>query len=258
MAAGDGPPRVELPERLDRKLRLGPFPSGRDALKFVTYAAVGALLVPFLGVAVWIPFVLAGLVVSIWRPEGEAVDERVSRYVRWRWGGLRRSRPMTAPRPPAPGRRSIVRLPTSFAAVVRTGGLPLAYLPPSELARRFEQYRDLLRASEGTFLLHSTRAPIHPIPFLPAEPAPAGAEGTARAGYRELVEVIVRRRFVRHVFFALATRDLGPEGIQRLETELASLIERLRALGLRPLRLRDQALRDAVRRLGLAEEKAGR
>jgi len=242
---------VELPERLDRKLRLGPFSSGRDALKFVTYAAVGALLVPFLGPAAWIPFVLAGLVVSLWRPEGQAIDDRIARFLRWRLRRLRRESPMNVPGPRSPGRRSIVRLSSSFAAVVRAGGLPLAYLPPAELARRFELYRDVLRALDGTFVFLSTRAPIHATPFLPAEPAPAGAERAARTGYRELVEVIVRRRHLRHVYLGLTSSDLGPEGILRLETQVAALIERLAGLGLRPVRLRGRALEDSVRRLGM-------
>jgi hypothetical protein len=252
MEEGGRPPVVELPERLDRKLRLGPFSSGRDALKFVSYAAVGALLVPFLGPAVWIPFVLAGLAVSLWRPEGEAVDDRTARFLRWRMRRLRREPPMSAPRPAASRQRSVVRLSSSFASVVRCGGLPLAYLPPAELARRFELYRELLRAFDGSLVLVSTRAPIHATPFLPAEPSPDGAERTARNGYRELVEVIVRRRYVRQVYVALATAGTSSEGIGRLETQVASLIERLAGLGLRPVRLRGRALEDAVHRLGMA------
>lgn len=253
MALGDAAPAVDLPERLDRKLRLGPFPSARDALKFVAYAAVGALLVPFLGPVGWVPFVLVGLAVSLWRPDGEALDDRLARYLRWRGRRFSEGPAVTISPPPNPGRRAIVRLPASFAAVVRMGGLPLAYLPPADLARCFDRYRELLRAFDGSLILLSSRAPIHPTPFLPAEPTPLGAEGTARAGYRELVEVIVRRRHVRQVFFAIATAEPGADGIARLETQVASLLERLRALGLRPVRLRDHALADAVRRLGLTE-----
>jgi hypothetical protein len=253
MASGGPPPVVPMPERLDRALRLGPFHSGRDALKFVAWVAVGALLVPFLGAAVWIPFLVVGLAVSLWRPEGEALDDRAARFLRWKGRQLRGGRSMSPAPTPDPGRRSILRLGGSFAAVVRTGGLPLAYLPPAELARRFEQYRDLLRAFDGSLALLSTRAPIHPTPFLPGEPAPIGPEGVARAGYRELVEVIVRRRHVRQVYLAIAAPATGPEGVARLETQLGSLVERLRALGLRPVRLRNRALRDAAGRLGLTD-----
>jgi len=253
MPSGDPVPVVELPERLDRPLRLGPFSSGRDALKFVTYAAVGAFLVPFFGAGAWVPFVAAGLAVSLWRPDGEAIDDRAAQYLRWRWHRLAGAARVTRPGPPRTGRRSIVRLPSAFAAIVRSGGLPLAYLPPADLARCFEGYRDLLRAFDGSVLLLSTRAPIHAAPFLPAEPAPGGAEGVARQGYRELVEVIVHRRHVRHVYVALATPATGADGIGRLETQVATLLDRLRALGLRPVRLRDRSLDEAARRLGLEE-----
>ena len=36
-------PWIGLPATFDRRLRMGPFPSVRDALKFATYAAVGAI-----------------------------------------------------------------------------------------------------------------------------------------------------------------------------------------------------------------------
>ncbi|HLM71014.1 MAG TPA: hypothetical protein VK423_06510, partial [Thermoplasmata archaeon] len=80
-----GPPLIRLPERLDRRMRLGPFPSSRDALKFVTYAAAGALLSPFTSPWVWLPVLLAGFAVSVWRPDGRAVDERILAYSVWKF-----------------------------------------------------------------------------------------------------------------------------------------------------------------------------
>lgn len=252
MSADGEPPVVVLPERLDRKLRLGPFPSGRDALKFASYAAVGAFLVPFAGALAWLPFLLAGGVVALWHPDGEAADERMLRFVRWKLRRLGRGEAMTVPGAGTGAHRALARVPGGFVAVVRTGGVPLAYLPPRELAERFEAFRELLRAFDGSFLWLAARAPIHAVPFLPAEPAPVGAEAPARAGYRELVEVIVRRRHLRQVYFALASEGSGSEGIQRLEAQLGTLLERLRSLGVRPVRLRDRALTEAVRRLGIA------
>ncbi|MGB6500957.1 MAG: hypothetical protein WBG19_06130 [Thermoplasmata archaeon] len=251
-------PTLDLPERLDRTLRLGPFRSGRQALKFVTYLAVGALLVPFLGPWIWIPFTGAGISVAFWRPGGEAIDERVVRFARWKWRQVGEGGAMNLSGAPDRGRRSMVRLPGSFATVVRTGGVPLAYLPSPELARRFEQYRDLLRSIDASFVVLCTRAPIHPASFVPAEPTPVGPEGVARRGYRELVEVIVRRRQIRQVYIGLATAGSDSEAIGRLETQTASLIERLRALGVRPLRLRDRALGEAARRMGISEGGADR
>jgi hypothetical protein len=250
MAVGEGP-TVAVPERLDRTLRLGPFASGRDALKFVAYAAVGAVLVPFAGALVWLPFVGAGLAVSLWRPGGEALDDRCARYLRWKLGVRPRGRPVNGGRP---GPRSVVRLPTGYAAVVRSGGLPLAYLPSDGLARRFEQYRELLRAIDGSILLLASRAPIHAAPLRPAEPPPVGPERPARDGYRELVEVIVRRRHLRQVLVALTVVGTGPEAAGRLDDAVASLVDRLAALGVRSGRLRDRALDAAVQRLGLSAE----
>lgn len=258
MEEGGDPPVVALPERLDRKLRFGPFASGRDALKFVSYVAAGALLVPFLGEGAWIPFVLAGLAVTLWRPDGDAIDERLVRFARWKVRGAGPGGSVKPSRPGRTGRRSTARLPGAFVGILRTGGLPLAYLPPAELRRRFESYRDLLRAFDGTFVLLVTRAPIHPVPFLPAEPTPPGPEGAARAGYLELMEVIVRRRHLRQVYLALATSEPGASGVQRLETQIAAMVERLRALGLRPVRLRDRALGEALHRMGIAGETGER
>src|ERR1700688_4681805 len=46
---------VGLPESLDRRMRLGPFPSARHALKFAAYAAVGGSVAAILGVVLTIP-----------------------------------------------------------------------------------------------------------------------------------------------------------------------------------------------------------
>jgi hypothetical protein len=248
------PPVAGLPERLDRRLRLGPFPSGRDALKFVTYAAAGALVIPVAGAVAWLPVLCAAFAVSVWRPDGEALDERLVAVVRWRWRDLRQEGSVTGRPGARDPRGAVVRLSSARrAAVVRMGGIPLAYLPPTELARRFELYRTLLRTVEGGFLLRAAPAPIHARSFVPGGAAPAGAERAAWAGYRELVDLIARRRLVRHVYLAVATAEPGADGLLRLESDLAALADRLTALGLRPVRLRDRALHDAVRRIALAE-----
>ncbi len=252
-----GGPVVALPERLDRPMRLGPFGSGRDALKFVVYAAVGALFVPLVGVLVWLPFLAVGLAVALWRPDGEAIDARTVRYVRWRVRRHQGVRSVTELGAPVQG-RGIVRTSGGFVGVLRVGGIPLAYLPPEELAHRFEGFRDALRPLDGRLLLLATRGPIHPTPFAPAEPTPVGPEAAARAGYRELVELIVRRRPVRQVFVALVAAGVGPGAVRQLEAQLTGLADRLRAVGLRPARLRDRSLRDAAGRLGFRGESGGR
>lgn len=248
MEPDDAVPVVELPERLDRPLRLGPFPSARAAIKFVGYAAVGAVLVPVVGALAWLPFLGVGTLVALWQPGGAPVDERAVGFVRW---AVRRLREADVTVAPTGGRRTAVRLAAGFLGVVRVGGIPLAYLPPGDLAARFDTYRELLKTCDGRLVVAATRAPIHPVPFVPAEPSPGGPEAAARAGYRELVEVIVRRRQRRQVYLGVAVDGAGVDAVQRLESQLGSVGERLRTLGLRPVRLRDRALAEAVRRLGI-------
>jgi len=242
---------VLLPERLDRTLRLGPFPSARDALKFLAWTAVGAFLVPALGPAMVVPFGLAGLAVAIVRVDGRSPDGWALRFLRWqirRFGGRDLVTPPGAVRGDG---RSVARDTDSLVAVVRTAGVPLAYLPPTDLSRRFELYRDLLRALDGPAALHIARTPIHPAPYVPAEPAPAGAEGLARAGYRELVGVIVRRRSLRQVWLAIGQPGTDARSLSALEVRTSDLIERLRALGLRPARLRGHGIGEALHRMGI-------
>jgi len=258
MEADALPPVVPLPERLDRTLRLGPFPSGRDALKFLSYVAIGALLVPWGGVVAWLAFVLVGLAVSVWRPEGDGIDTRAVRLLRWKLRAIREARSVTASGVRPSARRGVVALsPWGQIAVVRTGGIPLAYLPPGDLQRRFDHFRELLRGLDRSMVILASRAPIHVGPLLPSEPAPTGEERVAREGYRELIEVIARRRHVRQVFLAVVSRGSGSDGLGALETHVATLLEQLAALGLRSARLRDRALTDAAMRLGLLDREPG-
>jgi hypothetical protein len=253
----DGPPIVGLPERFDRRLRLGPFPSAHDALKFVTYAAIGALLSPFTSAWVWLPVVLAGFAVSVWRPDGQAVDERALAFVAWklRTVGPRVVMKTRSPRPLV--RQGLLQIaPHQYVAVLRTGGTPVAYLPPEELARRFELYRELLRSTDASFSLLVTTTPMHSQAVRPVTAPEDVRETTAFTGYSELVSVLCRRRFLRRVYFALVTLEADSDAVGRLEGRAANLMERLGALGLRPTRLRDRALAEAARRFGWTVEGA--
>jgi len=247
------PPVVALPERLDRRLRLGPFPSGREALKFVVVAAVGAVCVPFAGAEVWLVFLAAGLAVSLWQPDGISLDARLVALARW---GLRRAGPGDPMTPGAgvPGvPRGVAVVPLvagGYAAVVRGSGVPLAYLPPAELRRKFELYCELLRAVDGSVVFLAARAPIHAGPLVPPSDAASGPEAAARAGYRELVGLIVRRRAVRQVFVGVPVPRSGPESLGRLEDRVGGVVERMGELGLSPVRLKDRALSEAARRIG--------
>lgn len=253
-SAAEGPPVIAFPERVDRRLRLGPFPSYRHALKFVGYAAAGALVSPITTAWAWVPFAGLGLVFSIWCPDGQAIDERGFRFIVWRTRSLRSGRTdMMRARPLQ--RQGLLQLSgRRYLAVVRTGGAPMAYLPPEELARRFELYRELLQSVEGSFAWLASTTPIRAQAVRPGPAVRANAEARAVSGYSELVTVLCRRRLLRRVYIVLGVLDASSDAVGHLEGRIAGLMERLGALGLRPQRLRDRPLLEAARRFGWTVE----
>jgi hypothetical protein len=250
-----GSPVIVLPERLDRRMRLGPFPSSRDALKFVAYAASGALLVPFSSPWLWLPVVLGGFGIAVWRPDGRALDERLLVFVLWKFRSRTLGRRVTRANMCPLVRHGLLELsPHRFVAVVRLGGAPVAYLPPDELARRFELYRELLRSSDGHFAFLATTTPIRSQAVRPVTRTEGGRDSAALSGYSELVSVLCRRRLLRRVYFVVGASGGNPDTIGRLEGHIAGLVERLSSLGLRPARLRDRALSEAAHLFGWAAE----
>lgn len=252
MESADGiGPLVAFPERVDRRLRLGPFPSAREALKFLCYAAVGAVLAPTAGVVPGLAVAALGFLASVWRPDGVGWDDRVVALLRWRWRANAIAAPMSrAESTPAARRRWVSRGLGDVVAVVRTDGVPVAYLPPVELERRFAQFRDLLRATDGRIAFLATVASIRAVPFVPhAAPTPEPAR-QACEGYAELVRLLCRRRYGRRVYVALGSGGAGPDRGSRLEDRVGALVERLRAFGVHPLRLEDRALTEACHRFG--------
>jgi len=250
-ASEGGPPVIGLPERLDRRMRLGPFPSARDALKFVTYAAAGATLAPFTTPWVWLPVVAVGFVVSVWRPEGQAVDARAFALLAWKLRSVDPRKEMTRDGLRPLVRQGLLQLASHrYVAVIRTGGTPIAYLPPDELARRFELYRELLRSTGASVAMLATTVPIHSQAVRPGNALGSGPDGSALSGYSELVNLLLRRRLLRRVYIVLGTTETGPDAIGRLEGRVAGLMQRLGTLGLRPIRLRDGGLAEAARRFG--------
>jgi hypothetical protein len=253
----DDAPVVRLPERMDRRLRLGPFPSARDAVKFLTYTAAGAVVAPFVGPFVWLPLVAVGFGIAVWHPDGQSIDARALTYVLWKARSFSRGVSLT-PRWSAVTRQGVVRLsPSRHAAVVRTAGCPVAYLPPTDLARRFEMYRDLLRTAEGRLAILATTAPIRVDPLLPPSVSSTGPDDAARKGYAELVRLLCRRRSLRRIYFALATDSTGPDALAQLEGQVASLTERLAGFGLNPVRLIDRTLKEAAFRFEWSEVNVG-
>jgi hypothetical protein len=252
-------PVVPLPLPVERRLRLGPFASARDAVKFVCYGATGALLAPFLSPYAWLPVLALGFLVSTWRPDGEALDERLLRWVDWRLrrasGGAAVTRPAEA-RSAAHGR--FLRLaPGQYVTVLRTGGVPLAYRPPGELEQTFRAFGELLRASGGSLFVLAGTVPLSAEPLVPGAATGPGPESAARTGYRELVSVLCQRRLVRRVELALPTLEVGSEGSVRLDQRTRALEARLAVLGLTPVRLGGRVLSDAGHRFGWSGGSVG-
>lgn len=244
-------PRVTVPGRLDRRLRLGPFPTGRDALKFLAYTALAVSLAPSSVPLLGAPLVVVGFVVAVYKPDGQAIDERLVVFLRY---ALRRRRPGASPvsRRARIGEGNLLALDDGrSASVVRTAGIPLAYLPPEELARRFDLFRGLLRSVEGELWLKAGSAPIFREAVTPAGPSLTTVEEPARAGYSELVALLCRRRAVRRVHVVLLAGAASLEAVPRLEAVTHAVLTHLAALGLRAERLHGRDLRDAASRLGL-------
>jgi hypothetical protein len=247
----EGPPVVPLPERLDRRLRLGPFASARDALRFVTYAAAGAVLAPFTTPYVWLVFVAGGFAASVIRSDGQSLDERAFAFVRW---GLRAGAGgltvRTGAGQPHLGQGLYRTGSGRYLAILRTGGTPVSYLPPAELAHRFELFRDLLRSTEGAFGWIATSTPMASGPVVPTVPPSAAADRPALEGYAQLVGLLCRRRQLRRVYLVLGTERTGPEGFSDLEVRVRSVTDQLGSLGLEAVRLRRRRLSEAARLWG--------
>jgi hypothetical protein len=152
-------------------------------------------------------------------------------------------------------RQGLLQLgPHRYAAVIRTGGTPMAYLPPDDLVRRFESFRELLRSTDESFAFLATATPIRSQAVRPSPPPASSNEAPAFTGYSELVCLLCRRRLLRRVYVILATPHADADAIGRLEGRVASMVERLASLGLRPIRLRDGSLAEAARRFGWSAE----
>lgn len=245
---------VPLPQPTGRRLRLGPFPSTREALKFVTYAAVGGVVAGLVNPLAWLPFVGGGFVLATYQPEGRSLDGRAADYVRWRWrchGG--------GPTPP----RARVRGPFTrtsdgrMLAVLAAGGAPVAFLPAEDARRRFDQYRQLLRSLSDRVFLRVGVEPLLDGPFRGRGGRPSDPDAGARAGYVELVRAVCRRRFVRRVDVILFAPSAGPTDLSRLESEVQTVRQSLEEMGVPSRRLRGSELARAVERAGYPIGGAG-
>lgn len=238
---------VPLPQPTGRRLRLGPFPSTREALKFVTYAAVGGVVAGLVNPLAWLPFVGAGFVLATYQPEGRSLDGRAADYVRWRWrchGGGSSDYRATVRGPFA--RTSDGRM----LAVLSAGGAPVAFLPAENARRRFDRYRQLLRSLSDRVYLRVGVEPLLEGPFRGRGGASGDPDAGARAGYAELVRAVCRRRFVRRVDVILFAPSGGLSDRSRLESEVVAVRQSLEEMGVTSRRLRGGELARAVHRAG--------
>ena len=245
------PVMVGLPEPVGRRARLGPFPSGREAVKFASYAALGAVVAGATNPLLWLPFLGVGFLFAIVRHEGQGLDAHLLSYVRFR---LRsgRSRGGSGGSSTVPCRGAVARTdPGRYLAVLSTGGIPIAFLPSPEARSIFEGFRALLRAHEGGLYFRMGLRRVAAAPLLPgrSDRGP-DSERVARDGYRELVLVLARNRQRRSVEIVTWVEADGAGSVARLEELVQSLSGRLLALGLVPERLRDSALGEALEGIG--------
>jgi hypothetical protein len=244
-------PPIGLARRLDRSMRLGPFPSARDAMKFAAYAAAGSVALPFGGALAWLPVVGAGFLLAVVRPDGRGLDDRAADYLRYQWRRRHRRRTIgSASGLPGVGR--ILTLPGPLlVAILETGGIPIRFLPPSDARRLYESFRELLRSLDIGVFLSAGTAPVPPLPRLPPPPGPSRApERAARSGYVEMLGLLMRRRACRQVRVVLFAPGVGAAAIPQLEVRVRALAGRLAALGLDPVRLEGAELGRAAAALG--------
>ncbi|MCI4349665.1 MAG: hypothetical protein L3J93_05565 [Thermoplasmata archaeon] len=242
---------IPLPKRLDRRMRLGPFPSARDALKFAAYAAIGTTVLPIGGAAAWLPFLVAGFLLATYRPDGKGLDERAADYLRWqrrkRFGRIDPGAPdARSPRSEAGARDGRVA-----AEIFEVGGLPLRFLPPRDARELFEAYRALLRSLAEDVYLDASTVPIPATPFrLPTLQRLGAEEAGARAGYAELLSLLLRRRRRRRVRIALLRPPGTSGGPPEVDDRSTDLRARLGSFGLDPIRLAGVELRRALSDFG--------
>jgi hypothetical protein len=211
-----------------RRLRLGPFGSGRDAAKFLCVATVGALVAAVSSAVVWLPFLAAGVMFSLVRVEGRTLDDFALGYFRFQWRSSLGSRGTLGTPPPSHRFRGRLRTRSSS---LRAGGIPIEYLPPCDLQRLFEEWRSTLGALDRPIGFRIRGERFSPIPFLPRSRSPLAEERSALESYRELVHALLRNRYRRVV--ELTLWDDPIEGSQRnsgldvQRDELARCLDRL-------------------------------
>lgn len=208
---------VPLPERLGRRMSLGPFEDPHDLLRFLLIASLGALVALRTGAIGWLPFGAVGALLTLVRIDEESLGDLLLRRIRFH---LRpRRRPVPSAPSAADGRPGARR-----AAGVRdlSGGTwEIWERAPSPVSGRdagelFQEGKELLRALAGRgpvdVLLVRTGTPWDLRPYVPVTGALPARERAIRAGYAALLFASTRGR--RRARLLLALRSRGPEEAQ--------------------------------------------
>jgi hypothetical protein len=251
-SAADALPVVVLPERMDRRLRLGPFPSARDALKFLAYAATGSTVAILVSESAGLVLIGAGFLLAVARIDGQPVERGALVFLRFHLARRRRDRDLTRRPPSALTRRGLsVARGGGYSAVIRAGGVPMAYLPPAEIARRFDQFRELLRAGSPDVVYLATLAPMRAGPVVPPPLGSERVDRGARDGYAQLARLLCDRRRVRRVDLLLRSVEGGAAAAMELEGRVESILARLAEMGVSARRLKGRSLADALEGFGV-------
>ena len=217
---------IPVRQLVPRRLRLGPFASGRDLVKFLCFATIGAAAAAVTSALLWLPFLAAGAIIAFLRIEGQTLDDFALGYWRFRQrcsGSACRVSAAPGPRASRSRRRTNLSL--------RAGGIPIAYLPPADLQRLFDGWRSALSAIDGSIGVRTRAELFSPLPFLPTFESPPGEERAALESYRELVRALLRRRYRRVVDVTGGTdrsaAEQAPLPVQAQLDGLATALERL-------------------------------
>ena len=211
---------VSLPERLGRRMSLGPFEDPRDLLRFLLIVGAGGLVALLTLPWIWVPIAAMGGVLTLVRHNEETLLELLGRRLRF---ALRRVRPPRwmgrwgeghpPPRGPA-GRSAEEGRPWE---IWRTAPAPVCGRDPSELHRQaLALLRRLAPGGREVLLVRRTR-PWDVRPFLPPGPVLRAQDRMLREGYVRLLNACAQGKRRAELYLLLpsggpARWEDGPHG----------------------------------------------
>jgi hypothetical protein len=239
--SADQVPDIPLPRPLRRRMRLGPFASYQDVVKFVVIAGAGALVAAATTPAAWLVFLVGGFALIVPRFDGRSANEQLTMYVRWRIrrrSGTRRGAPLTP-------RGAFVHVDSGqWVAGVRAGGVPTSFLPPRELRQMFRRWREFLRTLNRPTRICIGGRRLEPEKFRPrpSDSRHSSRERVAHESYGEFVDLLTRQRFRRCVDVILFDQGERGSRIDGLSSATEELVAAVEGLGVEARRLRDREL----------------